>query len=173
MILNINKNLSLSELLNEDIQNLHKILNKNSIVEFLPINKQNNIGDTQAFYKEIKKSNNIIWKINYTLKNEKHMIGIIDLTNINKSIANLAYIIDPNFSGKGIATLVVDKVTNYAFNKLGIIEVIAPVVSQNIRSQKVLLKNEYKNIKNINRSVNFDGELDHVLLYIKNKPIEI
>ncbi len=150
----------------KDIPSLNKILAKESTVRFLPIESHKSLEDTKCFYNRLKEdSNNCIWKINYIGDDYSKMIGLIDLTNIRDKSANIAYIINPEYAGSGVATSVINTVIHKAFDDMGLNKITAPVVSRNIGSWKVLEKNGFFKTGNGKDKVFFDKSEDEVLLY--------
>ncbi|MGL1891596.1 MAG: GNAT family N-acetyltransferase [Spirochaetaceae bacterium] len=150
----------------KDIIHLNKILSNVDTVKFLPIEPHKSIKDTENFYnKLVNSSKSIIWKILIDIDDRSEMVGIIDLTGISKCKANLAYVIDSQYTGNGIATFVIKEVINIAFNEMGLKKIIAPVASRNISSKRVLEKNNFVFTEFGIKDIFFDGSKDQVIIY--------
>ncbi len=78
----------------------------------------------------------IIWK-----ENQK-MIGTCGFTTIDtkNQSCQIGYVVNPNYQGRGIATEAVRRVTDFAFNTLGLIRVSAEYMSENSTSRRVMEK---------------------------------
>ena len=109
------------------------------------------------FIKENKKNDDI--KFYGIFLNSKH-VGNIRLGPIikNHKTAYIGYLISKENSGKGIATLAINKTCEMAFKKFGIKKINAATMELNISSQKCLLNNKFKK----------EGVLKKQLIY-KNK----
>lgn len=150
-----NEVIYLSKLRESDVPSLHKILKKAMVVKYLPITTHKNLKDTEDFYNGLAGNDtNIMWKISIMVNEKLTMAGIIDLTGLNNKSANLAYIIDPNYSGSGIATNAINSIAIYAFNKLKLESISAPVMESNVGSKRVLEKNNF--IKTTEREDGFN-----------------
>ena len=162
-----NKDISIKPFLKDDIPSLYNILSNENTVKYLPIDIHSSIKDTEQFYERlISNTSSIVWKIIAGKEVNPQMAGIIDLTNIKKQSANLAYIIGSEYTGKGIATSAIGEVLIKAFDEIGIKSITAPVVSRNIGSKKVLEKHNFVYSGTGNKEVYFDGVKDQVLIYI-------
>lgn len=98
-------------------------------IQFLTDNADNNTG--------------ITWGI--TLKNNDKVIGTIALWRLIKEHyrAEIGYIMNPEFYGKGIMHEAMVVVADYAFNVMGLHSIEANTHSANIESQRVLERAGY------------------------------
>lgn len=70
-------------------------------------------------------------------------IGIMPLQGWRSHVAEIGYWIGRPYWGKGIATMAVELMTEMAFQELGFLKLIAPVLGPNMASIRVLEKNGY------------------------------
>ena len=66
--------------------------------------------------------------------------GMLKSSEQDPNMAELGYVIAPQFKGAGIATEMATALINYGFNEAGLTEIFAVTVPANLASQKVLLK---------------------------------
>lgn len=115
------------------------------------------------------KNNNNKFAIIYKDK----FVGFINLELNNhplyKHQASIGYGINKNFRGKGIATLVVKKITNYGFNELKLKRISGMCRSYNKASQKVLEKANYQNEGILRKNKFINGKYVDDLIYAKIK----
>jgi len=80
------------------------------------------------------------WVIEW--KENGELIGTINLGNVDEAcfMSETAYMLSPEYWGKGIMTEVLRAVLNYAFGKVGLNRVQADVFDGNIASERVLKK---------------------------------
>jgi len=72
------------------------------------------------------------------------MIGAEPQADVYKFSAAMGYWIGEPFWGKGIASLAVKLLTDYAFDSLGMVRIFSSVFDFNEASKKVLEKNDFK-----------------------------
>src|SRR5215213_8810253 len=96
-------------------------------------------------------------------------IGIKDIDYVNKK-ANIGYWIGKQYQGKGIATECIKIVVNYAFDILKLKEISAYVFPDNNPSLRVLEKNRFVKIGEVNEYHTLSNRIRNSLIYkIKNK----
>jgi len=71
-------------------------------------------------------------------------IGLVPGQDVYRRSAELGYFIGEPYWNKGIATLAVNLITDYGFNKLGLIRIYSGVFEYNASSQRVLEKCGFK-----------------------------
>ena len=155
-----------------------KTLNKNDYskkyLNWLEDKKINKFLETR-FKKNSKKDILDFIKINY-LSKDSYLFGIfVDEINLDKHIGNIKigpinrnhkygyvsyFIGDLNSWGKGYATLSVNMITSFAFNKLCLNKCIAGVYSSNKGSIKVLKKNKYIREGNLKSQLLFNNKYE-------------
>src|SRR5262245_58081412 len=72
------------------------------------------------------------------------VIGLVALPDVYRKTAEIGYWLGEPFWNKGIATKAVNLVTDYGFNKLGLVRIHTGVFEYNTASMKVLEKCGYK-----------------------------
>ena len=168
MNLKINSHINLKQLSEIDqktIIDLETILSDESIIRYLPFKSPPNKTEVKSFLEKIINDKTKVWGITFN----DTTIGIIDLINIEEDSANLAYFLSKSHQGKGIISTAIKVVSEYAFQELKILNIIAPIVSRNHLSKRVLEKNHFTFYQKTGKKVNFDGDEDDVLLYILEK----
>lgn len=143
------KNVFLKTLDINDYSNKYqKWLNDKDVNKYLETRfRKNNKKDIINFIKtnKISKENYLFGIFIDELSLSKHVGNIkIGPINFNHKYANVSYFIGEKKSwGRGYASLAVNLITSYAFNKLKLNKCLAGVYSSNIGSIKVLKNNGY------------------------------
>lgn len=118
------------------------------ILEFIDIPKTETTDDARKFIEKInngiKENEWIQWGI--TLKENDTLIGSIGFWNLDKEklIADIGYMLHPDFQGKGIMHEAFAKALEYGFNEMKLKSIIGGVHEKNIKSIKVLEKLGFK-----------------------------
>jgi ribosomal-protein-alanine N-acetyltransferase len=98
----------------------------------------------------------------FTLKplDSRKIIGLIYIKELNWSTkqGEFAYCIDYNYEGKGITTIVVNALSNYAFESLGLIALQIITHKTNVSSVKVAEKCNFTWIKTLKQSFTPPGK---------------
>ena len=89
---------------------------------------------------------------------DRKFAGNIGLFNINHDNCELGYMVLRNYRGKGVTTKAVNKIIKLKFKKLNITKIYAKTNINNKSSQKVLIKNNFKLIKENKKSKEFIWE---------------
>lgn len=124
---------------------MHRLDEK--VNEYLENFKQNSIEETQAFIHRIRTevsiNKTILWVL--ALKEKRKFMGTICLWNIEKEKhkAEIGYTICTEFQRKGYMNEAIDKVVDFAFNKMHLIKIEAFTHKENKRSINLLLKNKF------------------------------
>jgi [ribosomal protein S5]-alanine N-acetyltransferase len=87
------------------------------------------------------------------------VVGIVPLSDVYRKTAEIGYWIGEPFWNKGIASVAVKLVTDYAFIELGFVRLHAGIFEYNKASMKVLLKNGYEQDGLFKKSIFKDGNL--------------
>ena len=97
-----------------------------------------------------------------TLKDEDKYIGHITAMQFDRvfKFAELAYIIDKEYWGRGIATEAVTKVVDFLVNTMKIHKIRAGFFAKNIASKKVLQKAGFKQEGYLRDNAFLDGEFE-------------
>ena len=161
---------------------LKKISSKNISLDYIKwMNDPEVVQFTEQKYKKhtrknislfLKKINKDIFSEIYGIFYEKILIGTIKIGNINKihKTAEISYIIgNKKFWNKGIATFVVKKICDYTFGKLKLKKIIAGTYSVAKSSQKILLKNGFKQEGVLKKQIFFKNKRIDLHFYGRTK----
>ena len=163
--------INLCDLQISDIDDLHQIMKNPKVALFLPEKSYESVDKVTDYFdlifKSIRDQCGFAWIIvDQSFANPK-TIGLVDLLLIDsrKTIGSLAYFLSEEYWSKGLGTAVIKNIIPWSFNDSGLKKLIAPVVSRNIGSIKVLKKSGFVMVEKRKKSVNFDGKLDSVEIY--------
>lgn len=134
--------LLLREVVALDALRLFTLRSNNEVMRFIEHNRAKSIHDIHQLIAKIDtqqaNGTGINWAI--TLQGSDELIGTVCLFNIQNEHyrAELGYLLDPNFHGKGIMIEAVTAIIQYGFNTLGLHSMEAHINPENVASQKVL-----------------------------------
>lgn len=140
--------ITLRKIVNSDIDGLFEIYNNEKVFQYIPGNYKKNKSTVENmiehFQRDFNKQKEIFLGI---CLNEcpNGIVGVAEMFDYNKSVnmITIGYRLNEQYWGKGIATLTVKAMTEYLFNDIGINRIQAFVMTENIKSQKVLEKNGF------------------------------
>ena len=99
--------------------------------------------DTQAYVKDViaqqQPSSRQNYELAICLKNEGTLIGGIGI-HIQQTNAEIGYVLNPNYQGKGYVTEAAQAILAYGFETLGVHRIFATCRPANIASEKVMQK---------------------------------
>ena len=97
--------------------------------------------------KATKNNESLYWCI--TLKGQQEMIGSISLWNFSKDLktAEVGYDLHPKYQGLGIMNEAMKTILNFGFNALNFQKIEAYTHRNNEASKRLLLKNNFKHVK--------------------------
>jgi len=127
------------------------------------------IDDAKFFMNLIKDENP---QVSFAIEFDKKfcgMIGLIPQTDIYRLTAEIGYWLGEPFWNKSIITKAVAMITDYGFDKLGLIRIHTGIFEYNIASMKVLEKNGYKKDCVFEKSIIKDGKIINEHRYSKVK----
>lgn len=136
--------LKLRKLLVKDAVDMYAYAQLENVTKYLLWNPHPSLSYTEKYLKylqnEYKKERFFDWAIVYTAENK--MIGTVGFTQLDKEnlVAEIGYVINPEYAGKGIATEAVWAVLGYAFNHLGMQRIEARYMIGNDASLRVMEK---------------------------------
>lgn len=168
--------IDLVELQKSDLGDLHLIMKKPNVARFLPEKSYECIEMVEKLFNllftAIKDENGYAWKIVDKNCVPFKTIGLIDIMLIDakKTSGSLAYILSDDYWGMGVATAVLNTLISWSFHQAGLEKLVAPVVSRNIASIRVLKRNGFKLSEKRKTPVNFDGKPDLVEVYELSNP---
>ncbi len=104
--------------------------------------------------------------INFAIVLKNQVIGGIGLENLNQKQAEIGFWLNKNYRGQGIMTKALKEMINFAKNELSINKIIAYVLPENLKGQKVLEKNGFQLINKSKRLFKNNQKIS-TLLYTK------
>ena len=140
--------LYLRPLKTEDANEIFVLRTDESVNEFIKRPRAKTIDDAlqhiEKINNNIENDESILWAI--FMKNDPKLIGTICLWNIvkEKDHAEIGYELLPQFNGKGLMQEAFVKVIEYGFEKLQLKTIEAWLNVNNLRSIKILEKNNFK-----------------------------
>lgn len=132
-----------------DIEELYEIYSNENIFRLRPGKVKKNKTSVQNmighFQRDFNKKKMIFLGI-YLNDTVKKLIGIAEIFDLNKKVNSITigYTIHEKFWGKGYATEAVRLVIDFLFRKIGINRIQAFVMTENIKSKNVLLRNHFQ-----------------------------
>lgn len=141
----------------EDAQGVSQLMDNNAGVfkAYFPLTlaANRNEEDSRVFIANICEDIKAKKQFLFTLKKEYKLIGLVYIKELDwgKKEGEFAYCMDPNFGGKGLMTLAVKKIAQYAFANydLKVLKII--VHHTNIPSVKVAVHNGFQFIKTLKK----------------------
>lgn len=140
--------LTLRQLKITDDQEIFTLRSDTEINKYLDRQSANSIDDARAFInrvnENISKNNSLYWAI--TLSDKNIMVGTVCLFSFSDENGNceIGYELLTNFQGNGIMKEAVEKVIDYAFNKIKVQKIEAFFHKDNLSSKKLLEKLSFK-----------------------------
>lgn len=138
--------LILKKIEGEDIHEFFEIHSSERLYQYIPGKAKKNIQSVENmighYERDFNKKKMIFLGI-YTRKPEQKLVGIAEIFNIDKKVnmVTIGYRLHEDYWGKGIATNVVDLMTNYMFNTIRVNRIQAFVMPENNKSKDVLKRN--------------------------------
>src|SRR6185437_8669180 len=130
-----------------DANELFFLRSDEGIMKYICKPKPKNLDDILQFIEKINSmigaNQGVAWAV--TLKNEDKLIGHISFHQIFKEHfrAEVGYMLYPDYYGQNIMHEALKAVLDYGFNTIGLHSVEANVSPENIRSRKLLEKNNF------------------------------
>ena len=118
------------------------------MLEFIDIPKAETLEDARDYIRMINRliaaNESILWGITLQ-ENAQKIIGTICFWNISieQNKAEIGYMLHPDFQGKGMMQEAVEKVIDYGFNTLRFNTIEADIHPKNIKSIKLLERNNF------------------------------
>ncbi len=120
--------------------------NREYLGEFLPwVDFVKTVDDSRKHIEQTIENRNSGKAFSYGIEYDGEIVGDISIRNLNSQERppEIGYWIDPKFSGKGLTTRAVKKLTDLALNSLNVSEVIIRAAPANIASNKIAEKSGY------------------------------
>ncbi len=155
--------ITLRKIVDTDLDSLFEIYSNERLFQYTPVNTKKN-KDTVAnmighFERDFHKRKCIF--IGICLNSElDNIVGIAEIFDYSKDVnmVTIGYRLKESFQSKGIATKTVQAMTDYLFNYVGINRIQAFVMPENIKSQRVLLKNGFTEEGIIRQGYHWKGQ---------------
>ena len=144
----ITERLVLRKLNENDVVPLSILRSNAEVNRYIDRQKQTTTEEAATFINNILKriddNQTMYWAI--TLKQSDVLIGTICLWNIvaAQELAEIGYELHPDFHNKGLMTEAVSAVTEWGGGTIGFKTIVALLDEENVKSVKVLLKNNFK-----------------------------
>ncbi|MDD5149189.1 MAG: GNAT family N-acetyltransferase [Flavobacterium sp.] len=165
--------LSLRRIVKEDVNEIFELRSNKQTMKYIPRplakTKEDALGHITMIDEKIENNEGINWAI--TLKNSPKLIGIIGHYRIKPEHfrAEIGYILNPEFHGKGIITEAIDEVVKYGFEVMKLHSIEAIIDPENFASAKVLQKNGFVKEAHLKENEYYEGRfLDTVIYSILN-----
>lgn len=138
-----NGRLSLREFTKDDWIDVHKYASQEIVCQYQPWGP-NTEEDSKGFVNQVIKDalQQPRTRFAFAIIYKENMIGTgeINIRNFTNRVGEVAYIVNPDYWGKGIATDVAKFLINYGFKELKLHRIYATCDPRNIGSSKVLEK---------------------------------
>lgn len=155
------------------------IKNDDKLIFDYQSNKENFKYVDMPIYQKIEEAQNFIAKMNKGVKNNEWIIwaitsastnkilGTISIWNLSKeqSKAELGYGLFPSNVGKGIMSEALNKVLDYGINIMGLQTIEAYTDQDNIKSIKLLERNNFAKISTLIETNQYSGNLNNMVIY--------
>ncbi len=148
--------LSLRQMNSNDENEIFVLRSDERVLQYINIPKAETIDDARKFIEKINtcilNNESVLWAI--SLKNSTTLIGTICFWNIDKenSVAEMGYILHPDFQGKGIMQEAITRIIDYGFNTMKLKAIVADLHCNNIKSLKLLERNGFTYTKKSDES---------------------
>ncbi len=168
--------LHLRELNEEDAKEIFFLRSDAGVLKYLGRAPAQIIEEAFTFIKMIKENqqNNegILWAV--TLKDDNKLIGTLGFWNLTKQHyrAEIGYVLNPEFHGKGIMHEALAKVLDHGFSLMKLHSVEANVNPKNAASIKLLKKNNFIREGYFKENYFFDGKFSDSAVYSLLTPIK-
>jgi [ribosomal protein S5]-alanine N-acetyltransferase len=132
---------------NNDVNEILELRGNPQTMKFIPRPLAKTTNDAIAHItmidEKIINNEGINWGI--TLKGDPKLLGIIGHYRIQKENfrAEIGYMLNPKFHGKGIITEAIREVVNYGFDNMNLHSIEGVIDPENFASEKVLQKNGF------------------------------
>lgn len=160
--LELNKKYFLREQKEKDAETFFLYLNRNEVKKWILATPPENIGEAKKEIRNWQHSfatdREIYWAI--AEKSSDQLIGSIGFSLLDKKnkIGRISYDLDPQYWRKGIMTMAIKKVIDYAFKIMKINRIEALVIEHNIASLKLLQKIGFTNEGTLRQYRIIEGE---------------
>ena len=161
--------LLLREITPDDADGIFMLRSSNEVMKYIDRPRAKTIEDGLEFIRKIetalKENNGISWGI--ALKENPRLIGNIGLWRIIREHyrAEIGYLLDPAFQGKGIMQEAMEAVIAFGFNELNLHSIEADVNPENSASVRLLERNKFVLEAHFHENFFFEGKFLDSLIF--------
>jgi len=153
----------------KDANEIFILKSDDDVLKFLDKSKTKTIDEIKQFIDKVNTgiANNqwILWGI--TLKGSTSVVGTICIWNISehKTKADIGYEMIPEYHGRGIMQESLEAIIKYGIERMGLTSLEAVTHPNNVKSVKLLERNNFTKISDINETSTLDGKEVVLALY--------
>ena len=153
--------LTLRKISFNDAEDMYTYASLNTVTRFLLWEPHLNIEETRGYIeyvnKRYKKGTYADWGI--SLNSENTFIGTVGFADINyeENIAEIGYVLNPSYHGKGYMTEAVSAVLKIAFEDIGFDKVVLRIIDENAASIRLALRLGFTLPENGNKQLEIKG----------------
>lgn len=168
------ENLILREVTDKDVDEVFFLRSDLEIMKYIPREpaktKQDALDHIEVLRKTKEKEEGINWAI--TQKGDDTLMGIIGLYRINKTDlrAEVGYILNPKFHGKGIIKESIEKIIEFGFNQVNFHTLTAIIDARNTASENVLKRANFTKEAHFREDCYHNGEFSDSVHYSMKNP---
>lgn len=175
--MNIGNQYNATLLVPEDATSLHQLIQSNAkrLHQYFPITAKENLTPlaTEKYIAvkmgEVARNENYTFKINDTVTQLPIGLLIIKKINLETKSCEFAYFIDKNYEGKGIISMGMSQLIDFAKHTLGLQKALLAIGNDNPGSLRIAEKHNFKLVKTIkNGHKDFHGNIMDVLHFELN-----
>ena len=144
----ISPDLILRQITTKNLEDLYEICSNDNLYIYRPSQAKKNYALVYnlitQYQRDYAKQKSMVIGI-YLRSATNKLVGFVEVYNFDKIInmVNIGYVLNDKYWGQGIATKAVHMTISYLFRVGGLNRIQAFVVSENIRSRHVLLRNHF------------------------------
>ena len=161
------QNLRLRRLKLNDLQNMIELESDDEVMRFTSLRKAITAEESlkrlhNTIDQEGERAPLGIWAIEF--KESQEFVGWIMLLNRQYEHPELGFMIAKRHWGKGLTATAAKGLVDYAFQKIGLVKIVAVTTQENFASKKVLLKVGFKQngtVNNFDKVLNCETVLDY------------
>ena len=154
----------------DDLSDLYEFTSRKSITEYLEWSAHINPSETRNFIDRILRdyeinTSSFLWGIEY-LENSK-LVGTCRIYDYSASYgrAEISYVINPDYQGKGLMYEALRKIYEFCFNQLRLVRIQAKCSTKNIGSIRLLEKSGMKKEGCLRKLYKAHGELHDSFIF--------
>lgn len=131
-----------------DLDAFFQIHSSDAVYAYIPGKARKNIDTVKNmidhYERDFNKKKMVFLGI-YTKSTEPTLVGIVEIFDINQTVnsVTIGYRLHPSYWGKGIATKATKLLTKYLFEIIEVNRIQAFVMTENIKSAEVLMRNAF------------------------------